>query len=180
MKKVRDVLTDKRQNIEKHKKLQKKTKSLEPGDIHAGDTVMILSMDAPATVLEPPNAKGMVRLQAGIMTVELHYTELAPAQGQAKKETAGANRIRLNTGKTVPFELDLHGQAVDDALIVLDKYLDDAFLAGYQEVRIVHGRGTGTLRNGVQQYLRTHPHVAKHRLGEYGEGGIGVTVVTLK
>lgn len=180
VKKVRDVLTDKRQNIEKHKKLQKKTKTLEPDDIHAGDTVTILSMDAPATVLEPPNAKGMVRLQAGIMTVELHYTELAPAQGQAKKETAGANRIRLNTGKTVPFELDLHGQAVDDALIVLDKYLDDAFLAGYQEVRIVHGRGTGTLRNGVQQYLRTHPHVAKHRLGEYGEGGIGVTVVTLK
>lgn len=180
VKKVRDVLTDKRQNIEKHKKLQKKTKTLEPDDIHAGDTVTILSMDAPATVLEPPNAKGMVRLQAGIMTVELHYTELAPARGQAKKETAGANRIRLNTGKTVPFELDLHGQAVDDALIVLDKYLDDAFLAGYQEVRIVHGRGTGTLRNGVQQYLRTHPHVAKHRLGEYGEGGIGVTVVTLK
>lgn len=180
VKKVRDVLTDKRQNIEKHKKLQKKTKTLEPDDIHAGDTVTILSMDAPATVLEPPNAKGMVRLQAGIMTVELHYTELAPVRGQAKKETAGANRIRLNTGKTVPFELDLHGQAVDDALIVLDKYLDDAFLAGYQEVRIVHGRGTGTLRNGVQQYLRTHPHVAKYRLGEYGEGGIGVTVVTLK
>lgn len=65
---------------------------------------------------------------------------------------------------------------MDDALIVLDKYLiDDAFLAGYAEVRIVHGRGTGTLRNGVQQYLRTHPHVAKqHGWGEYGEGGIGV------
>ena len=69
---------------------------------------------------------------------------------------------------------------MDDALIVLDKYLDDAFLAGYAEVCSGHGRGTGTLRNGVQQYLRTHPHVAKQRLGEYGEGGIGVTVVTLR
>ena len=88
--------------------------------------------------------------------------------------------ITLSRGKAVPLELDLHGQAVDDALIILDKYLDDAFLAGHHEVRIVHGRGTGTLRNGVQQYLRTHPHVAKQRLGEYGEGGIGVTVVTLK
>lgn len=180
VKKVRDKLADKRQSIEKHKKLQKKAKTLRAEDVRAGDTVTILSMDAPATVLEPPNAKGMVRMQAGIMTVELHYSELTPAQGEMKKEMAGASRIRLNTGKAVPFELDLHGQAVDDALIVLDKYLDDAFLAGYQEVRIVHGRGTGTLRNGVQQYLRTHPHVAKHRLGEYGEGGIGVTVVTLK
>lgn len=180
VKKVRDRLSDKQQNIEKHKKLQKKAKTLKPEDIHAGDTVTIISMDAPASVLEEPNAKGIVRLQAGIMTVELHYSELAPAHAETKKEAAGASRIRLNTGKAVPFELDLHGQAVDDALIILDKYLDDAFLAGYQEVRIVHGRGTGTLRSGVQQYLRSHPHVAKHRLGEYGEGGIGVTVVTLK
>lgn len=180
VKKVRDKLTDKRQSIEKHKKIQKKAKALKPEEVRPGDEVTILSMDAPATVLKGPDAKGMVRLQAGIMTVELHYTDLSPARGETKKQAASGGRVRLNAGKAVPFELDLHGQAVDDALLVLDKYLDDAFLSGYQEVRIVHGRGTGTLRNGVQQYLRTHPHVAKHRLGEYGEGGIGVTVVTLK
>ncbi len=180
VKKVRDKLTDKRQSIEKHKKIQKKAKALKPDEVRPGDEVTILSMDAPATVLKAPDAKGMVRLQAGIMRVELHYTDLSPARGETKKQAAGGGRVRLNAGKAVPFELDLHGQAVDDALLVLDKYLDDAFLSGYQEVRIVHGRGTGTLRNGVQQYLRTHPHVAKHRLGEYGEGGIGVTVVTLK
>ncbi|MEG1991193.1 MAG: Smr/MutS family protein [Christensenella sp.] len=179
VKKVRDKIADKKQIIEKHKKLQKKVKNLSPDDIRMGDMVTILSMNAPATVLEPPNSRGMVRLQAGIMQVELHYTELAPG-AQIKKDAARLSHIRLNTGKAVPIELDLHGQAVDDALIVLDKYLDDAFLAGYSEVHIVHGRGTGVLRSGVQQYLRTHPHVAKQRLGEYGEGGIGVTVVTLK
>lgn len=179
--KVRDKLEHKKQYIEKHKKLQRKVKTLQPEDIHAGDTVTIVSMDAPATVLEPPNGRGMVRLKAGIMTVELHYTELAAGKGQEQKQAAERmSRITLSRGKAVPLELDLHGQAVDDALIILDKYLDDAFLAGHHEVRIVHGRGTGTLRNGVQQYLRTHPHVAKQRLGEYGEGGIGVTVVTLK
>lgn len=179
--KMREKLDHKKQYIEKHKKLQKKVKTLQPEDIHAGDTVTIVSMDAPATVLEPPNGKGMVRLKAGIMTVELHYTELAAGkEAETKRARESASRVTLNRGKAVSMELDLHGQAVDDALIVLDKYLDDAFLAGYAEVRIVHGRGTGTLRNGVQQYLRTHPHVAKQRLGEYGEGGIGVTVVTLK
>lgn len=181
VKKVRDRITDKKQSIEKHKKVQKRVKTVRPEDIRTGDTVTILSMDAPATVLEPPNAKGMVRLQAGIMKVELHYSELAPSQQEkGGKNAVKTSHISLNANRSVPMELDLHGQAVDNALIVLDKYLDDAFLAGYHEVTIIHGRGTGTLRNGVQDYLRTHPHVARHRLGEYGEGGIGVTIVTLK
>ncbi len=181
VKKVRDRISEKKQSIEKHKKVQKKAKTMQPEEIAAGDTVTILSMDAPATVLEPPNAKGMVRLQAGIMKIELHYSELAPSQEKAAKQNGKAPvHISLNTGRSVPMQIDLHGQAVDNALILLDKYLDDAFLAGYNEVTIIHGRGTGTLRNGVQDYLRTHPHVAKHRLGQYGEGGIGVTIVTLK
>ena len=135
-------------------------------------------MDTPATVLQPPNARGMVRLRAGIMTVDLHYTELAPG-GRAEKTDGGAARVRLAGRRVLP-ELDVHGQAVDDALIEVDRYLDDAFLAGYAEVRIVHGRGTGVLRGGIHDFLRTHPHVAKQRAGEYGEGGDGVTVVTLK
>ena len=127
--KVREKLDHKKQSIEKHKKLQKKVKTLRPEDIHAGDTVTIVSMDAPATVQEPPNGKGMVRLKAGIMTVELHYTELAAGkESEAKRARENVPHITLNRGKAVPMELDLHGQAVDDALIVLDKYLDDAFL----------------------------------------------------
>ena len=102
-------------------------------------------------IRDRPNAKGMVRLQAGIMKVELHYSELAPSQQEkGGKNAVKTSHISLNANRSVPMELDLHGQAVDNALIVLDKYLDDAFLAGYHEVTIIHGRGTGTLRNGVQ------------------------------
>ncbi|MEA4853317.1 MAG: endonuclease MutS2 [Christensenella sp.] len=178
--KVRAKLSGKKQVIEQHKKRQIKAKILKEEDIREGDTVTILSMDAPATVLKKPNAKGMVRLQAGIMQVELHYTELGPGQEEAPKKGMRTSHVQLDTRRSVPMEIDLHGMAVDDSLIVLDKYLDDAFLSGLGEVTIIHGRGTGVLRKGVQEYLRTHPHVKSYRPGKYGEGDIGVTVVTLK
>ena len=80
----------------------------------------------------------------------------------------------------MPLELDLHGKTVSEAEVEMDQYLDDAFLAGYSEVSIIHGKGTGALRQGVHAYLRRNPHVAGFRLGKYGEGEAGVTVVTLK
>ena len=178
--KVRTKLSGKKQAIEQHKKRQVQAKTLGEGDIHVGDVVTILSMDAPATVLKEPNAKGMVRLQAGIMQVELHYSELGPSREETTKKGVRTSRVELDTRRNVPMEIDLHGMAVDDSLIVLDKYLDDAFLSGLNEVTIIHGRGTGTLRKGVQEYLRTHPHVKSYRPGKFGEGDIGVTIVTLK
>lgn len=179
-KKVRDQLTGKKQSIEQHKKQQKKERTLKAEDIRVGDTVVILAMDAPATVLKLPNAKGMVRLQAGIMQVDMHVSELGPGQEEAPKKGTRTSRVELAPRTQVSMEIDLHGQAVDDALIVLDKYLDDAFLSGLSEVTVIHGRGTGVLRKGVQEYLRTHPHVKSYRQGQFGEGDIGVTVVTLK
>lgn len=179
-KQVRDKLQSKKQDIEKHKKMQKKVQALEESEIHAGDTVQIISMDVPATVLEPPNAKGVVKLQAGVMTLEVPGSDLAKAPQTQKDEAVRGSRMILDARRQVPMSLDLHGQAVDDALIVLDKYLDDAFLSGLNTVTIVHGRGTGTLRKGVQNYLRTHPHVQNLRSGDYDEGGVGATIVTLK
>ena len=76
--------------------------------------------------------------------------------------------------------MDLRGQTVDEALVSIDKYLDDAFLSGLREVTLIHGKGTGALRDGIHQYLRRHPHVNTFRLGKYGEGESGVTVVELK
>ncbi len=179
-KKVRDTLSGKKQAIEQHKKQQKKGKTLKTEDIRVGDMVTILAMDAPATVLKLPNAKGMVRLQAGIMQVDMHVSELGPGQEEAPKKGMRTSRVELAPRTQVSMEIDLHGQAVDDALIILDKYLDDAFLSGLNEVTVIHGRGTGVLRKGVQEYLRTHPHVRNYRQGQYGEGDIGVTIVTLK
>lgn len=179
-KKVRDKISGKKQSIEQHNKLRKKEKTLTAENIHVGDTVTILAMDAPATVLKLPNAKGMVRLQAGIMQVDMHVSELGAGKEETPKKGGSTSHVQLEARRQVSMEIDLHGQAVDDALIILDKYLDDAFLSGLGEVTVIHGRGTGALRKGVQEYLRTHPHVKSFRPGKYGEGDIGVTIVTLK
>jgi len=181
-KQVRDKLTDKKQYIQKHDKIQKKKtqKPLDSEAIREGDTVLIIAMNAPATVLSPPDAKGMVKLQAGIMKTEIHYSELARTEGQEKVEKQYLPRVDMDSRRNISMSLDLHGETVDDAIIILDKYLDDAFLSGLSQVSIVHGRGTGVLRKGIQDYLRKHPHVKSMRQGAYDEGGIGATIVTLK
>lgn len=178
---VRDKIEDKKQYIEKHKRLQKKMRTLDADEIRVGQTVLILSMDVPATVIELPNSKGMVNLQAGVLKVQQHISELSPIDDlPEKKEIRRTSRIDLNSRRIVSPQIDLHGKAVDESVFELDKYLDDAFLSGLSEVTIIHGRGTGVLRKGVQAYLHNHPHVKSFRAGVYGEGDIGVTIVTLK
>ena len=90
------------------------------------------------------------------------------------------NGNSFNKSKNISAEINVIGQTVDEAIFVVDKYLDDCYLAGLQTARIVHGKGTGKLRKGIHEFLRTHPHVASFRLGTYGEGEMGVTVVELK
>ncbi|MDL2237063.1 endonuclease MutS2 [Christensenellaceae bacterium OttesenSCG-928-K19] len=177
---VRQTLAGKKQTIEKHKKLQKRHQALEASEIREGDTVLIISMDAPATVLEPPNAKGMVKLQAGILKMELPVGELAKTEQEAQQQKQYFSSVNLKSRSNISASIDLHGQTVDDATVELDKYLDDAFLSGLQQVTVIHGRGTGALMKGVRAHLRNHPHVKKMRQGEYDEGGPGATIVELK
>ncbi len=151
---------------------------VDPKKLLIGEEVHIVSLDADGVVQTLPDAKGMVGIQAGIMALNIHYSDLEQKQ-KSKQKAVRTSRITL-TQKSVPLFINLHGYTVEEAIVEVDKYLDDAFLAGIKEVSIIHGKGTGALRSGIQQYLRRHPHVQSFRLGKYGEGETGVTIVTLK
>ena len=139
----------------------------------------IYSLGVDATVSSLPDSRGMVGVQAGIMNMSVHCSDLELRVTTGKKKAVRTSRVSL-AHKSVPLSINLHGYTVEEAILEVDRYLDDAFLAGLSEVSVIHGKGTGALRSGVQGFLRRHPHVAEFRLGRFGEGEDGVTIVTLK
>ena len=151
-----------------------------PKTLKPGDRVKILTLGSEGTVLSAPNAKGEVELQAGVMKFKAHISQLRLVRETAPKQKAS---VKTQTGamtRTVAMECDVRGMALDEALSAVDQYLNEAVMAGLNEVSIIHGKGTGVLRSGIQQHLRRHMLVKEFRLGVYGEGESGVTVVTLK
>ena len=152
-----------------------------PKTLKVGDEVEILNLKTRGVVLSAPDAKGEVQLQAGIVKLKAHISQLRLVKEEpAKKQKSSFHAETGAMTRTVPMECDVRGMALDEAIPVVDQYLDEAVLASLTEVSIIHGKGTGVLRSGIQQHLRRHPHVKSFRLGVYGEGEIGVTVVTLK
>ena len=151
-----------------------------PRDLKPGDEVEILHLNTKGTVLSKPDDKGEVHLQAGIMKLKAHISQLRRVQEPAKKQKVKVTTQTSAAIRTVPMELDVRGRASDEAIPEVDQYLDEAVLASLGEVSIIHGKGTGVLRASIQQHLRHHPHVKSFRLGVFGEGESGVTVVTLK
>ena len=152
-----------------------------PKTLKVGDEVEILNLKTRGVVLSAPDAKGEVQLQAGIVKLKAHISQLRLVKEEPTKKQKSS--FHAETGamtRTVPMECDVRGMALDEAIPVVDQYLDEAVLASLTEVSIIHGKGTGVLRSGIQQHLRRHPHVKSFRLGVYGEGESGVTVVTLK
>ena len=150
-----------------------------PKTVRVGEHVEIVHLGTNGTVLAPPNAKGEVEIQAGILKIKAHLSQLRTLEPKQQKRTV----VTAKTGaleRSVPMEIDVRGQAIDEALPEIDRYLDEAMLAGLHEVSIIHGKGTGVLRTGVQRHLKKHMNVKSYRLGVYGEGEDGVTVVTLK
>jgi len=149
-------------------------------NVKEGQEVFIPSLNQKVIVLSKPDSKGEVLVQAGIMKISVKLEEL-----RASKETAEGTKkrssrtVNLNL-KAVPTSIDLRGMDAEEALFKTDKYLDEAYMGGLSEVTIIHGKGTGVLRNSISDMLKRHPHVKKYRLGEYGEGGTGVTVAELK
>ncbi len=159
-------------------------RELKPSDLHIGDSVRVVSMNLKGTVSTLPDAKGNLFVQMGILrsSVKLSDLELLPDEAAASVgfSKGSAGKIRMSKSASVGTEINLLGKTTDEALVELDKYLDDAFLAHVNPVRVVHGKGTGALRKAVHQYLRRQKRVASFRLGEFGEGDAGVTIVTFR
>ena len=151
-----------------------------PEKLQMGMRVLLAVSNSEATLLSLPDAKGEVQVQAGIVKLRVPVDELRFApERERKKETI----VRSQTGageRSVKSECDVRGMALDEAIAAVDSYLDNATLAGLNEVYIIHGKGTGTLRSGLRTYLNRHPHISGQRAGRYGEGEAGVTVVTLR
>lgn len=149
-----------------------------PKTIKPGQTVKILSLNQNATVISGPDPKGEVLVQAGIMKLNVKFEDLRLAN-ESKSESGGI-KIPSAVNKQIALELDLRGKLVDEAIVEVDRYLDDAFMCGLSEISLIHGKGTGALRAGIHEYLKHHPRVKDFRLGNYGEGDAGVTIVKIK
>ena len=184
--KVRDKINEKNGKLAlgNNQKKPANQKTVDPKKLKKGDSVKIISMNLKGIVNTLPDARGNLFVQCGIMRMQTNINDLVPV----KEETITAPALqRTNTGKlkmsksfSVSSEINLLGCTVDEAIAKLDKYLDDAYLAHLPSVRVVHGKGTGALRNAVQSHLKRLKYVKEYRLGEYGEGDAGVTIVTFK
>ena len=152
-----------------------------PKNLKPGDSVLIVNLNQKGTVISPPDKDGEAMIQAGIMKINVHITNLKLVDEQQKEiQKYGAGKIGVSKQRTISTEVDVRGFALDQAIEAVDKYLDDASITGLSEVTIIHGKGTGVLRNGIHQFLRSHHHIKTFRLGKYGEGETGVTVVEMK
>lgn len=184
--KVRDKINEKNGKLALGNTQKKPAdqKTVDPKKLKKGDSVKIISMNLKGIVNTLPDTRGNLFVQCGIMRMQTNVNDLVPV----KEETITAPALqRTNTGKlkmsksfSVSSEINLLGCTVDEAIAKLDKYLDDAYLAHLPSVRVVHGKGTGALRNAVQSHLKRLKYVKEYRLGEYGEGDAGVTIVTFK
>ena len=183
MEKARGELRDKLKSV--NSKLEYKTSNrkskAKASDFHLGDSVHVISLNLDGTVRSLPNQKGELTVQMGILqsTVKISDVEIIKEEKQSKQQKTAQYRASVNKAKNIKPEINLLGMTVDEAIMELDKYLDDACLSHLNQVRIVHGKGTGALRKGVHEYLKRQKYVKSFRLGEFGEGDAGVTIVEL-
>ena len=166
-------------------KVQKPKKEYKPTDFKLGESVKVLSMNLTGTISSLPDSRGNVTVQMGILRSQVHISDLEiieeanPYAPKSFKRTS-KGKLKMSKSLSVSPEINLLGKTVDEAVSELDKYLDDALLSHLSTVRVVHGKGTGALRKGIHEFLRRQKHVKSYRLGEFGEGDAGVTIVELK
>ncbi len=183
--KVRDKINEKNEKLSlKSEPRQDKKNTLDPSKLKKGDGVRILSMGLTGTVSTLPDNKGNLFVQCGIMRTQVNVRDLALTEETTittpTLQRTSTGKIKMSKSLSVSTEINLLGKTVDEAISVLDKYLDDAYIAHLSSVRVVHGKGTGALRSAVHNHLKRLKYVKEFRLGEYGEGDAGVTIVKFK
>ncbi|MBP3352628.1 MAG: endonuclease MutS2 [Lachnospiraceae bacterium] len=183
--KVRDKISEKNAKLTLSSgPAQPKQKTLDPAKLRKGDAVKVISMGLKGTVSTLPDSKGNLFVQCGIMRTSVNVKDLALIEEATitapTLQRTNSGKIKMSKVTGISTEINLLGRTVDEAICELDKYLDDAYLAHLPSVRVVHGKGTGALRSAVHSHLKRQKHVKEFRLGEYGEGDAGVTIVTFK
>lgn len=163
---------------------KKKAKKIKASELFIGADVRILSLNSVGTISTLPNDRGELFVQAGLLRTKVKLNDIEiinqPKPKQEKNKNTGGGRIRMDKSSNIHQEINLIGMTVDEAMPVLGKYLDDAYLAHLSQVTIIHGRGTGALRKAVHDHLKRTKYVKAYRLGEFGEGDMGVTIVEFK
>ncbi|MGN1318930.1 MAG: endonuclease MutS2 [Lachnospirales bacterium] len=177
-KKLKDSLGKIQNKLDKDEKKDYKV----PKKLIKGDKVKIHSLNQSGYVMSPPDSNGNVMIKTGIMKVNINIKDLSldTSDDITYEPKKFANTFRRSKSSNVSAELDLRGLLADEAIDKLDKYLDDAYLAGISPVTIIHGKGTGALRTAVHNHIKKHTHVKSYRLGQYGEGESGVTIIEIK
>ena len=159
-------------------------KQNKPEDFHLGDAVKVLSLGLNGTITSLPNARGDLYVQMGILRSQVNIKDIEKIDEEVitgpNIQRTSSGKIRMSKTSTISPEINLIGKTVDEALSTMDKYLDDAYLAHLSQVRVVHGKGTGALRQAVHKHLKKLKIVKSFRLGEFGEGDAGVTIVEFK
>lgn len=183
--KVRQHISDKDSKLTlKAPKASASAPKVKASDLRLGDRIKVLSMNLKGTVSSKPDAKGYLFVQCGIIRSKVHISDLVliPEEDITAPTMSRSSfgQIKMTKSAHVKTEINLLGKTVDEAITALDKYLDDAYMAHIPNVRIVHGKGTGALRQAVQSHLKSLSYVASYRLGEFGEGDSGVTIATFK
>lgn len=179
---LRNKMSEKEKKLTNIKKQAVNHKA--PKKLHIGDSVKVLSMNLKGTVHTLPDAKGNLFVQMGILRSQVNVNDLVlmdeDVLSPAKKYGSSTSKLKMSKSASVSTEISLIGMRVDEAIAKLDKYLDDAYIAHLPSVRIVHGKGTGALRNAVHQHLKHLGYVKSYKLAEFGEGDAGVTIAEFK
>mgnify|MGYP002544459213 CR=1 FL=1 len=181
-------------NRRKLRELEKKNRSsikretsrepVDPSQLVLGNRVKILSMDQNGEIISLPDEKGDLQVQVGMMKIKVNLRDImlidhVPVK-KSKPKKSGYGTLYRKKAQTISVSIDVRGKSLDDAVMDVEKYIDDAFISGLEEVTIIHGRGEGILRKGIQEALKRNKNVKGFRKGSYHEGGDGVTVVKLR